>query len=217
MSSNLNQKEVWDNLAGKWAEYRDELVPEVLGFVNGRKGKILDLGCGSGRNFFKAEGLEWYGTDFSENQIEQAKEKAGELGINDANLKVADCCSLPFGNNFFDCIICISVVHCIEGQENRKKAIEEMFRVLKPNSEAMISVWNKGENIKKGKKEEMRGFLVGGASYKRYYYFYTEEEFVSALKNAGFSTVNVLRSDYKSKDPRVHHIRHNIAVVVRKP
>ena len=91
-----------------------------------------------------------------------------------------------------------------------------MYRVLKHGSEAMISVWNKGEKIKRGKKEEMRGFLVGGASYKRYYYFYSEEEFVSALKSAGFSISKVLRSDYKSKDPRDHHIRHNICAVVRK-
>lgn len=209
----MNQKEIWDKIADKWAEYREEPVGEVIDFLKNKKGNVLDLGCGNGRNLCPIKG-KIYGTDFSDSQLNYAVKKAVERGI-DFEPVIADCCSLPFSDNFFDSAICISTIHCIDEEEKRKKAVEELQRVLKPGAEAMISVWNKEREISKGKKEEMLGFIaVDGKSYKRYYYYFSEEELIALLKSAGFNVAAVLRSDYRAVDSG--HLRHNIAVIVRK-
>jgi len=61
----MEQEEVWDAVAKKWTEFRTRPVDEVLEFLDGREGVVLDLGCGSGRNFLLKDRLIFYGVDFS--------------------------------------------------------------------------------------------------------------------------------------------------------
>ena len=56
----LSQKQIWNAIAGKWNEYRQKPVEEVIEFLKKEKGKILDLGCGSGRHLIKKENLKFY-------------------------------------------------------------------------------------------------------------------------------------------------------------
>jgi len=206
------QQKVWDAIADKWAEYREEPIHVVQEFVSAKKGNMLDLGCGSGRNICPING-KIYGVDFSKNQVANAIRKAQSLNIDFEGI-VADATALPFDNNFFDSAICISTIHCIEGEINRKKVINELFRVMKPGGELMISTWDKFREISKGKREEMIGFLVNEVSYKRYYFYFTEEEFLNLLANAGFEIMKVVRDGYTGKN-RI--FRHNIEVYARKP
>ncbi len=69
------QAKVWDKIAKLWHKYRDRPIPEVVNFLQGKKGKILDLGCGSGRNFIKLD-AELYAVDFSSEQLKHAREIA---------------------------------------------------------------------------------------------------------------------------------------------
>tara|TARA_Y100000310_G_scaffold270743_1_gene284758 strand:+ start:480 stop:830 length:351 start_codon:yes stop_codon:yes gene_type:complete len=69
-----NQQEVWEGVALKWAEFRTRPVEEAKEFLKGKKGKVLDLGCGSGRKFIKGN-VEFYGIDFSKKLLKIAKEK----------------------------------------------------------------------------------------------------------------------------------------------
>ena len=207
-----DQQKVWDAIADKWAEYREEPIHVVQEFVSAKKGNMLDLGCGSGRNIYPMKG-KVYGVDFSQRQISNAVKKAQSLNIDFEGI-VADATALPFDNNFFDSAICISTIHCIEGEINRKKVINELFRVMKPGGELMISTWDKFREISKGKREEMIGFLVNEVSYKRYYFYFTEEEFLNLLANAGFEIMKVVRDGYTGKN-RI--FRHNIEVYAKKP
>ena len=69
----MDQEQVWDEIAPKWNEYKKNRFSDgspvkdfdlLDGFVDGSEKRILDLGCGSGRNFFKFSGVI-YGVDFS--------------------------------------------------------------------------------------------------------------------------------------------------------
>ncbi len=209
----VDQREVWDSIADKWAEYREEPIGEVTNFLKDKSGNVLDLGCGSGRNLCFING-KIFGVDFSKEQVNNAYKKAKSLTINFEGV-VADCCKLPFDDCFFDSAICISTIHCIKGEDERKKAVSELFRVLKHGSSAFISVWNKHGPRAKGKKEEHVGFFVDGVSYKRYYYYFDEEEFFNLLKSVGFEIIKILKSDYKSSQS--NHSRKNFSFEVRKP
>ncbi len=183
-------EKVWDEIAELWSIRRNILLKEVSDFLRGKKGKVLDLCCGSGRNFCKIEG-EFYGVDFSEKMLEKAQERAGKVGIK-CILKKANADKLPFENNFFDCAIFIAGLHCIKNLNDRRKALKELFRVLKINRKVLISVWSKNNKRIKGKSGE--GYVpwtVGDKKIMRYYYIYESNEFKKEIEAVGFKVVKI--------------------------
>ena len=94
----MEQEEVWDAIALKWKDFRIRPHDYVGEFLDGKKGRILDLGCGSGRNFVTCEGLEFFGVDFSVNQLKEAGVTANRLGI-EVELSKADVWKVPFGKD----------------------------------------------------------------------------------------------------------------------
>ena len=49
----MEQQKVWEKIAKPWQKFRNKPFPIVIEFLQDKKGKILDLGCGSGRHFLK--------------------------------------------------------------------------------------------------------------------------------------------------------------------
>jgi tRNA (uracil-5-)-methyltransferase TRM9 len=208
----MNQKQVWNRIAKPWSEYRQKTLEEVINFLKDKKGKVLDLGCGSGRNMIKQEGIEFYGVDFSESMIQLAKQNAQKNGIN-AKFKLSEANKLDYDSEFFDYALFISTLHCIQGEANRKKALSELYRVLKEGGEAIVSVWNKDIESKLGKLEAKEGFVNwanNGENYARYYYFYDEDELVYLLKEVGFEVIKI--DSYGDEK----HAKKNIVVYVKK-
>jgi len=211
----LTQEQVWNAISKKWQTFRNQTPLEVQEFLKSKKGKILDLGCGSGRNFVKQNNLEIYGTDFSEKMLKFAKDNAKKKKISVKLIK-SKCSELAFQDNFFDCAIFISTLHCIESSKERKKAILELFRVLKQGAEVMISVWDKEitsklEYLKNtGVKEGYFNWKKDHIAYKRYYYFYDKAELIKDLKEVGFKIIKT-QSKIENK-----HTKKNIIVYCKK-
>ena len=126
--------------------------------------------------------------DFSKEMIKHAKEK----NI-DAEFFVSNLIKPPFEDNFFDAAICIASLHCIKGEKNRERVVKELFRVLKKNAKAEISVWNKNsKRFKNSKKEKLVGWREKG---KRYYYLYDEKEVHNLFKKIGFKIISTHNSE----------------------
>ena len=136
------QEEIWDSIANPWKEYRVGIIPIVAEFLKDKKGKVVDLGCGSGRNMLKNDDIEYYGVDFSSVQLKHAEEKAKKKEINAQFFKSrAD--KLPmFSDEILDYGLFIATLHCLESKEERRNAMKEFYRILKKNAEALITVWN---------------------------------------------------------------------------
>ena len=116
----MNQEKVWDKIAEKWAEYkttRNDITDKFLRLGKGKK--VLDLGCGSGRNFIKTKATI-YGVDFSKEMLKFARIHANNLGI-DVELIKNKATKLEFEDNFFDSGILVAVLHCIRRKRKRKK------------------------------------------------------------------------------------------------
>jgi ubiquinone/menaquinone biosynthesis C-methylase UbiE len=176
----MNQEKVWNKIAPEWKKFREIPEKNTIEFLKKQKGNILDLSCGSGRNFTKIDGTI-YGVDFSKKMLELAKTRSKEIDIKLIKSKAE---KLPFQNNFFDSAIWISALHCIETEKKRKNAISEFYRVLKPNSKARISVWNKdSKRFQKSPKEKLIGWRNQA---KRYYYLYEPKEIYKQFEEAGF-------------------------------
>lgn len=96
----------------------------LLDRVIPKKGKILDIGCGTGHI---AQNLdrEWYGVDISPKSIEVAKKYYKEAKVGDITKKI------PFKNNFFDIVLSISTLHHTFDHIN--EVVSEVKKVLKNN------------------------------------------------------------------------------------
>lgn len=180
-----SQQEVWDNIAENWKENRTLPIVEAEAFLKDKKGKILDLGCGSGRNILKDKNKEFYGVDFSKKMIEIAEKDLEEKGIK-ANLVKANAWELPFEDNFFDAAIFIATLHCIPSADSREASIKELKRVMKPGTRALITVWDKDIERFKDKKEVYlpwgAGDFPNSHEFLRYYYLYDKEEIKKLLE-----------------------------------
>lgn len=187
----MNQKKVWDSIAKDWQDYRKEPFQEAVQFLKKQKGKILDLGCGSGRHILELNNSEIYAVDFSKEQISYAKQKVKKMKTK-VNFEVADAEKLSFKNNFFDAVIFINTLHCIESSEKRKNSLKEIYRVLKPKSQALISVWSrKQKRLKNKPTESFIPWTANGEKYLRYTYIYGQDELTNLLKSIGFKIINV--------------------------
>lgn len=178
-----NQNKVWDEISQDWYKFKTEPAEHVIEFLKNKKGKILDLGSGAGRHLVKTKNKSTlYLVDFSEKMIKLAKKRAKQKKIK-AEFFVADATKLPFEDNFFDSAIAIAVFHCIP-KKDQKKAIKELYRVLKKGGEVEIAVWDKdSKRFKNSPKEKYVGWRDKG---KRYYYLFNKKEIHDLFKKSDF-------------------------------
>ena len=94
--------------------------------------KILDAGCGVGRNlhWFLKENMNVYGVD--QNPVSINKLKTAYPSLPENRFKICSVERLPFENNFFDHIISSAVLHFANSNSQFQNMLAEMVRVLKP-------------------------------------------------------------------------------------
>ena len=200
-----NQEKVWNEIAEEWNKFRQKPLPEAMDFLGDKKGKVLDLGCGSGRNFIANKKIKFYCVDFSKEMIKFAKENAKKKGIN-VKFFISDSENLSFADNFFDSAIYIAALHCIPENRQRKKSLRELFRTLKKNSKALITVWSKNHiKLVNHTKDATITWKKDSERLQRYYYLYDKEELKELLENVGFKIISI-NDDGK-----------NIVFIVKKP
>lgn len=93
-------------------------------------GNVLDIGCGTGRTSIELHkrGLKVEAMDYSPTMIQRAKEKYPYLSF-----KVANAQSLPYSDNTFDmALFSFNGIDCLD-EIGRKKALKEIYRVLRPH------------------------------------------------------------------------------------
>jgi len=189
-----NQEAVWDSIAKPWKTYVVKRIPIVEEFLKGKKGKVVDLGCGTGRNMIPGD-LEYFGVDFSEEQLKYAREYAEKNKVKAKLFKSKlDKLPLDFKNNMFDYGLFIGSLHCLETEQERKNALKEFYRVLKKNANALISVWNSEDVRFKGKgKDIYMSWIEQGRPFYRYYYLYDKDELLNLLNSVGFKVLQVYK------------------------
>jgi tellurite methyltransferase len=98
--------------------------------------KILDSGCGGGRNlvYFLRNGYTVYGIDPNINAVNAVRELSKSLAPNNSsqNFKVAAAEDLPFEDEYFDLVISSAVLHFAKNQAHFESMLHSMWRVLKP-------------------------------------------------------------------------------------
>src|SRR3990167_561187 len=138
-----DQKEVWNSVGEEWHKYRQHPVSEATEFLKNKRGLILDLACGSGRNFVKIDGAI-IGVDFSERMLRFARANITKNRYNDVFLVNANAEKLPFQDGVFDTVMLSASLHNIKYNRHRN-VLEEINRVSKNKADIFISVWNRDQ------------------------------------------------------------------------
>ena len=189
----MNQQQIWNKIAESWNNFRQKPISE-LKQLRWKKGKILDVGCGNCRNLLLFRNLDCYGIDFSKNMLAQANKFTRKHNLK-VKLKPAPAEKLPFNPNYFDYVLAIAVLHHLKNPET---AIKEIHRVLKPNGEAYITVWNKLQlRFLFKKKETYIPWKQKKQTLYRYYNFIGYFQLKKMLKKNNFK---ILKSNFFGKN-----------------
>jgi ubiquinone/menaquinone biosynthesis C-methylase UbiE len=103
--------------------------------------KILEIGVGLGADHqrFIEAGAITYGIDLTERAIKNTKRRL-DLFNHKSNLEVGDAENIQFESSFFDIVYSWGVIH---HSPNTQKAIDEIYRVLKPGGAGKVMIYNK--------------------------------------------------------------------------
>jgi len=98
--------------------------------------RILDAGCGSGRNahYLLREGFDIHGVDENPRAVAAFGELAAELGrpLKEGHARQASLDALPYDASYFDVVICSAVLHFARDDHHFEGMVAELFRVLRP-------------------------------------------------------------------------------------
>jgi len=213
-------REVFDQIAESWYRVRHwPLLKEELEEVAARwqSGKLLNVGCAHGPDFLSfSQGFELWGVDSSPAMLKQALRYSAKFNLY-VNLIAADALFLPFPNNTFDWAISVATYHHIKGREERGKAFVELKRVLKPQGEAFLTVWNYGQpRFWLKSKEQQVPWRLKEETVYRYYYFFSYGELRKLLTKAGWEII-AMSPEKSYRLPIVRNFSRNICVLVKKP
>jgi SAM-dependent methyltransferase len=112
------------------------LLDQILKGRFGKEMKILDAGCGEGRNtvYFVNKGYQIFGIDPNETAIQYCRYQARSLNP-DFDLHrflVGRLEEIPFHAGAFDAVICSAVLHFADSEEHFQAMVSEIHRILKP-------------------------------------------------------------------------------------
>lgn len=135
-----NEEKFWNDPATiKW--FSEQPVPDywIAFFKNKGKQikKILDLGCGAGRNtqFLFESGYDVYACDWYDGMVKATRERLSKIGLDkpfiEKRVIKASMLDLPYKDNFFDVVLSNGVFHNAASLREMGLAFKETSRVLK--------------------------------------------------------------------------------------
>jgi len=218
-------KRFYDLLAEDFSRTRANIWEEFMSlggyFQDGDQ--VLDLGCGNGRFYGlvcpPGKNIKYFGVDNSERLISLARQKypLGQFVVNDG-------LALPFGDDFFDKILCVAVLHHLPGYELRREFLRQAHRVLKKDGTIVLTTWFAASGKRRWKsllkytwlKIIGKSKLDWGDFYEpwsnkglRYFHNFSTKEMRSLLEEVGFKIEDIGFLTRKSGEK-------NILVVARK-
>jgi ubiquinone/menaquinone biosynthesis C-methylase UbiE len=181
-----NVCEFYDTNWKKFDDSRVRIWKCVREFISNipKNSMILDAGCGNGKNmiFIKKNEINVKGIDFSEKLVDVCKKKKLDVSI-------SNICNIPYPDNFFDNVICIAVLHHLQKEDDRIKAINEMLRVCKKGGKILITLWSVEQDKHNAITKDFKygDNLVKWENTFRYYFIYDKQHITEFIKKFNVS------------------------------
>lgn len=131
----------------------DRIMPNDL---QGRQ--VLEIGCGMGLHSLELarRGAKVRAVDLTESAVEVTQARMKEFDV-DAEIRCADAESLPYDSQTFDFVWSWGVIH---HSARTARIVREIARVLKPEGEARVMVYNRDGRI--ARLMLLRHYILGG-------------------------------------------------------
>ena len=195
------KKDFWENTGREYEDQADRMAIRKL--LPKRMEKFADIGGGYGRlaGEYLKRAHKIIIFDYSKTELEQAKEIYGDK----IETRAGDIYELPFSDNELDGLMMVRVTHHLK---DMKKAMTELYRVLKPGGVAVIEVANKRTLPKMARfivgKSNVNPFDKKRANYKEIskdgFYNYHPKYIEEIFEKVGFKTEKVLSvSNFRNK------------------
>ena len=193
----------------RWKEYKGSEIPGTLNpfpvFFEHfpKEGAILDMGCGYGRicrdllqNGFRS----LVGLDFNINGLMRGRREAGPESP--LNYCAGSALASPFRDSSFNGIIMQAFLTTLPEVYDRRKALDEAFRLLKPNGLVYAAVFGQtwenpvyrkryeqgmAQGLEKGSFEAVNP-ETGAFEYRARHF--TKEELFNLFNQAGFNILS---------------------------
>lgn len=111
--------------------------------------RILDLGCGTATLTVALKEscpeAEVFGLDGDAKILEIARRKAEQAGA-EIKFETGLSYKMPFEDGYFDAVVSSLFFHHLT-PENKRKTLDEVFRVLKPSGVLLVGDWGKPANL----------------------------------------------------------------------
>ena len=148
--------------------------------------KILDAGCGGGRNlvYFLRESFQVFGVDCNPDAVEYVRSFAQHFAPENPpeNFQVSAIEKMPFADETFDWVLSNAVLHFADDERQFDEMLREMWRVLKFSGmlfarlASTIGIENRVEKV-----SERRYLLPDGSER----FLVDEEMLIAATENLG--------------------------------
>jgi len=157
--------------------------------------RVLDLGCGVGRNctYLAKENFDVIGVDISLTALRIAKRLSKKEKLKNLAFLQATMDNLPLSDCMLDAVICVSVIHHAI-RRDVTKTINEIHRILKKNGLFLANLASvKDPRYGTGQKVENNTFRILEAfeenRFEELHHFFTKREISKILRH--FSNVRV--------------------------
>ncbi|KAK7500596.1 hypothetical protein BaRGS_00008171 [Batillaria attramentaria] len=150
---------VYEEIAGHFSDTRHKPWPKIAEFLLAQEhGSILvDIGCGNGKYFGINTHLCEIGSDRSENLASICHSRGHKVFVSDVLAIPVRSCTVDVG-------LCIAVIHHLSTQTRRRKAVEELVRILRPGGSVLIYVWAQEQEKDKQKSKYLKPWKQGQGS-----------------------------------------------------
>jgi len=185
----------YDKVADHFSHTRWNVWPHVVDFLQRytKSGSIVfDLGCGNGKYLNKLR--MWKNDNHDDDKEEEEEEDedknqhganvtaaaAAAIGIDmcerlvqicgnrKLNASLGDALQVPLKSGRADVAISIAVIHHMSTEDRRRKAMEEMIRVLVPGGYALVTAWAKTQPGTSRRKFDKHDLLIGWQMPKKF-------------------------------------------------
>jgi len=208
-------EQTWDAIAESFDKTRQKPWDQCIDFIKKlpEEYTVVDIGCGNGRHLFPcAKQCErTIGVDISRKLLRIVNNKIRKEHLNKIVLIHSDMINIPIKDESVDSVMCIASIHNIKGKYQRIQSLNEIFRILKKNGIALISVWSRWQDRYRMhflkqliKREKEFGDIdiywrQNKLNIPRFYHLYSKGEFLNDLTKANFKIQQIQSVKLHSK------------------
>lgn len=200
--SELEKKNVIDaysSIADSFDVTRVNIWPCVKLILDGldKSLSICDVGCANGKTIsylLKNNFISVKGCDICPEFVKICKDKSYD--VVEGNILC-----LPYEDKSFDVIVCTAVIHHLDNDEKRTKAIDELVRITKPNGKIILSVASFEKQFYKEKYDVQDAMIPwknssGSHIVDRYYRLFKEGELEKLCVNPEIKAITCKESKF---------------------